>query len=246
MDKNLTPIDRRRFLQWLGGGLLLGGAAVLGLRGCGLPPAGVPLVPGTTPPAGTFRNWSWEIRWIGGTPQADLATWQLTINGLVKAVRVLTMEEIRALPATTLHLRMKCVECWSGPAEWTGVAGRDLLALVEALPEAAYVTLYALDGYTSTLSIADIVAERVLFVYGMDGQDLPVEQGFPLRLIAPSKYGYKCVKAISRLEFVANDTLGFWEARGYDNVGTIQPGFDHPLDLGRTARPIEGGEITNY
>jgi DMSO/TMAO reductase YedYZ molybdopterin-dependent catalytic subunit len=246
MDKDLVPLNRRRFLQWLGGGLLLGGAAVVGLRGCGLQPSQVPLVPGTTPPAETPRSWSWEIRWIGGTPQPDLATWHLTMDGLVKTARALTMDDIRALPATTLHLRMKCVECWSGPAEWTGVAGRDLLAQVEALPEAAYVTLHALDGYTSTLSIADIVAERVLFVYGMDGQDLPVEQGFPLRLIAPSKYGYKCVKAISRLEFGSQHTLGYWEVRGYDNVGTIQPGFDHPLDLGRTARPIAGGEITEY
>ena len=246
MDKNPLPIDRRRFLQWVGGGLLLGGAAVLGLRGCGLPPAEVTLLPGTTQPPETGRNWSWEIRWIGGTPRADIAAWHLTLDGMVQAARELTMADLRTLPVTTLHLRMKCVECWSGPAEWTGVAGRDLLALVEPIPAAGYVTLHALDGYTSTLSLDELGADRVLFVYGMDGQDLPAQHGAPLRLIAPSKYGYKCVKAISRLEFGPQQTPGYWEVRGYDNDGTIQPGFDHPLDLGRTARPIAGGEITDY
>jgi DMSO/TMAO reductase YedYZ molybdopterin-dependent catalytic subunit len=236
-------LNRRSFLQWLGGSLLLGGAVAWGLRGCG-PTPGVPPSPGVPPV--TQSGWNWEIRWIGQTPQVDMAGWRLLINGLVESLQVLSLADIRALPSTTLRLRMKCVECWSAPARWTGVAGRDLLALVNPLPEAGYVTLHSLDGYTSTLSLEEVTAERVLFVYGMDGQGLPVEQGAPLRLLAPSKYGYKCVKAISRLEFVDDRIPGFWEERGYDNVGTIQAGLDHPLDLGRQGRPIQGGEITDY
>jgi DMSO/TMAO reductase YedYZ molybdopterin-dependent catalytic subunit len=125
------------------------------------------------------------------------------------------------------------------------VAGRDLLALVEPLDGADFVTLHALDGYTSTLSVAELTNERIIFVYGMDGQDLPSQHGFPLRLIAPAHYGYKCVKAVSRLEFVDSHVRGFWETRGYDNVGIIQPGVDRPLDLEGTRR-IGYGEITDY
>ncbi len=238
-------MNRRRFLEWLGGGLLLGGAAALGLGGCG-PVYDTPS-PGDSPrPMLTEAGWSWEIRWIGRAPQVDMAGWRLLINGLVQSSRALSLADLRALPTTTLRLRMKCVECWSAPAVWTGVSGRDLLALVRPLPQAGYATLHALDGYTSTLSLEELAAERVLFAYGMDGQDLPAENGAPLRLIAPSKYGYKCVKAIGRVELVDDRVPGFWELRGYDNVGTIQAGRDFPLDLGRTGRPISGGEITDY
>ncbi len=247
-DQTSKHVDRRRFLRWLGGGILLTGAAAVGLPGCGPTPTPTeyPLAPSTATPGPTEVSWRWEIRWIRAVPTVDLAAWRLFFDGLIETRRALSIEDIRALPATTLRLRLKCVECWSGPAEWTGVAGSELLSLVKPLPEAGYVTLHALDGYTSTLPLEELTTERVLFAYGMDGQDLPLRQGFPLRLVAPSKYGYKCVKAIERLEFVASHEEGYWEQRGYDNDGTIQPGFDHPLDLGRKARRIQGGEITEY
>jgi len=245
MDRPMDPINRRRFLRWLGGGILLGGAAALGLQACGREATGVPLSPAAILPTGR-PGWSWEVRWIAGTPRADPASWRLTLDGMVREQRALTLEEIRALPAVTLRMRMKCVECWSAPAEWTGVAGQDLLALVEPLPEAGHVTVHALDGYTSTLALEHLRQERVLFVYGMDGRELGREHGYPLRLIVPSRYGYKSVKAISRLEFGPGQDPGYWEQRGYDEDGTIQPGFDHPLDLGRGARQIQGGEITDY
>jgi len=244
-DQGSHMVDRRRFLMWLGGGLLLAGAAALG---CGPGPQATtfPLTPGTPLSRVTPTGWRWEIRWIRRPPPVDPQAWRLLIDGLVETSRVLTLDRIKELPATTLRLRMKCVECWSAPADWTGVLGRDLLDLVKPRPEAGYVTLHAIDEYTTNLSLEELRADRVLFVYGMDGVELPAQHGYPLRLIAPSKYGYKSIKGITRLEFVTSRDPGYWEQRGYDNVGTIQPGLDHPLDLGRKAREIQGGEITEY
>lgn len=243
MDHNdRASYNRRRFLKWAGGGLLL---AALGMKAC-TPRPSATLPPGVRPSAEpTRRIWRWNIRWIRGTPEVDLPSWRLRIDGMVEEPLELTLEELRALPATTLRLRMKCVECWSAPAVWTGVAGRDLLALVRPLAGTRYVTLHALDGYTSTLLLEELTAGRVLFPYAMDGQDLPADNGFPLRLLAPSKYGYKCVKAVTRLEFVDGPVLGYWESRGYSDEGTIRRGVDQPLDLGET-RQIDGGEITEY
>ncbi len=248
MDKDLLKAsaqvrttNRRSFLRWLGGAIVAAGLASC-TRG-ETPPLLTPAFPSPT----SFQTgWRWQVRWIGRTPQADPAQWRLTIDGLVASQRELTLDEFRALPSTTFHARMKCVECWSAPADWTGVAGRDVLSLVQAQPEGQFVTLHCLDGYTTTLPVQDLSAERVLFVYAMNGVDLPTEQGYPLRLLAPSKYGYKCAKAIERLEFVDKLVPGYWESRGYDNEGTIQAGIDHPLDLKGQARQISGGEITEY
>jgi sulfoxide reductase catalytic subunit YedY len=239
-------LDRRRFLKRLGG-ILLGGAAIL--AGCGVRASRAPQSPSPVTgasPGPTERAWRWLIRWIRGTPQVDPQEWRLLIDGLVDTRRLFSLDDLRALPQTTLRLRMKCVECWSAPAEWGGVAGRDLLAQVRPLEGAGYVTLHALDGYTSTLSVEELTADRVIFVLDMDDQELPAEHGYPLRLIAPAKYGYKSVKAIERLEFVDSHIEGYWEQRGYSNEGTVQPGLDHPLDLGGSAREIGRGEITDY
>ncbi len=232
---------RRSFLKWLGGAL-----AAAGLAGCTQAETSPLLTPAFSRPTSSQAGWRWEVRWYKRKPTVDLVQWRLTIDGLVESSRELTLDEFRALPSTTLYVRMKCVECWSAPADWTGVAGRDVLALVQAQATGQFVTLHCLDGYTTTLSVQDLSAEHVLFAYAMYGQALPTEQGYPLRLIAPAKYGYKCAKAIERLEFVDSLVPGYWESRGYDNDGTIRAGVDHPLDLKGETRTISGGEITEY
>ena len=72
---------------------------------------------------------------------------------------------------------------------------------------------------------------RVLFAYDMNDRPLPPEYGGPLRLLMPSKYGYKSVKSIVRLEFRESGGTGYWEKYGYSKDATIEPGTDHALDL---------------
>ena len=140
---------------------------------------------------------------------------------------------------------MKCVECWSGTALWQGVSGADLLALARPSAGATHVRLVAVDDYDTTLPLATVTAARSLFVYAMNGAPLPPDNGFPLRLLVPSLYGYKNIKGIERVELTDRAILGFWETAGYPDDGVIRAGTDHPLDLeGR--RSISGGEIVDY
>jgi DMSO/TMAO reductase YedYZ molybdopterin-dependent catalytic subunit len=157
----------------------------------------------------------------------------------------LTYDEVRALPSVRQRSRMVCVEGWSAPAVWEGFRFSEVLKKVKPQPGADFVTVYAFGGYQDTLSVADLSSDRVLFAWGMDGADLPVQHGYPLRLIVPPQYGYKGPKGIVTLEFAPQMAIGYWEAYGYSAEGTVQPGFDQPLDLGGT-RKIKGGEITEY
>lgn len=235
-----ASIGRRRFL----------GAAGLGLAaasGCG-GPAAPSALPGATATAGSSpppKAWSWEIRYIGGTPKIDGAAWRLRVDGLVDRPFELSLDELRALPRTEFRARMKCVECWSGAALWQGAAGADLMAVAKALPAATHLRLVAVEDYDTTLPLALVTAPRTLFVYAMDGAPLPPDNGFPLRLLVPSQYGYKNIKGIVRLELTDRAIPGFWERAGYSDDGTIRAGTDHPLDLGGT-QPIKGGEIVEY
>ncbi len=229
-----VPIGRRGFL-----GLLLGAAAAF-LAAC-LPGQDEDAGPAT--PAPTRPGWRWEIRWIRGRPQVNPATYQLRIEGLVERPQMLTLDEIKGLPAVTERVRMKCVECWSAPAVYTGVRLEEIFRLVRPTAQATHVRFYAADGYDDTLSLEELRAPRVMLAYGQDGEELPADNGWPLRLVAPAKYGYKYVKSVVRLEFTDRMEPGTWEAYGYSADATVQPGLDRPLDLGGV-RPIAGGELT--
>ena len=88
---------------------------------------------------------------------------------------------------------------------------------------------------------------RTLLVTHMNGAPLSDEHGFPLRIIAPFKYGYKNPKAILRIEYVNAVQYGTWSKIGpYSPDGTILPGTDHPLELGKRPHQIPGGEIREY
>ena len=81
----------------------------------------------------------------------------------------------------------------------------------------------------------------------MNGQQLSRDHGFPLRLIMPFKYGYKNIKYITSIKFLASRKRNYWSNNGpYSVDGTIQPGIDHPLDFEKKPLPINGGEVFHY
>jgi hypothetical protein len=83
------------------------------------------------------------------------------------------------------------------------------------------VIFYAVDGFHSSLTIEDAMADDVLLAYEMNGEPLPEEQGYPLRLVVPGKYGYKWVKWIDQVQVVDYDHKGFWELRGWNDDAGI-------------------------
>jgi len=221
---------------------LAAGAAAGLLRGADTKPA--LLLPTDKPDQYGFR-----IMWYNPIPPIDPKTWRLKISGLVEKPQSWTLEQLRRLPQETQNSRMKCVQCWSGRATWGGFRFGHLLETLKPLKTAKAIRIDCADKWYEYLLVREMLSPRVMLVLDLDGKPLPDRHGAPLRLIDPSRYGYKSAKLITSIEFVA-------EAKGsmacdlgpyYSPGGEIQPGYDHPLDLGPKARRrIKGGEITEY
>ncbi len=174
----------------------------------------------------------------------DGNSWQLEIGGLVKNPTRFSLAEVRSLPLKSQISRLKCVECWSAKAEWAGFHISDIESIVQPDKSSTGVLFHCGDNYQEYLERTSLSHPRTLLAYAMDGNSLSDGHGFPLRVIAPFKYGYKNPKAILKMEYVDGTVSGTWSKIGpYSTDGTILPGYDHPLDRGKVKRRIAGGEI---
>jgi len=183
------------------------------------------------------------VRYYRPFEAVDPAQWALLVEGLVTNPLKLSLPDVQSLPRVSQVSRMKCVECWSAPAKWEGFHLNSLLELAQPLPSAKWVHFHCADDYHESLSLDTLQDERVIFVHHMNEQTLLDIYGAPLRLIVPPLYGYKNPKAIIRLVFAEAELRGYWPTVGpYSRQGIIQPGRDHPLDIGET-RQIQGGEV---
>jgi DMSO/TMAO reductase YedYZ molybdopterin-dependent catalytic subunit len=93
----------------------------------------------------------------------------------------------------------------------------DLADLAGPTERARFVTIGCENDYTTSLPIEDMMRPDVLLAWGMNGDDLSPEHGFPLRLVAPHKYAYKAAKWVRWIRFTYEEELGYWEQRGYSN-----------------------------
>lgn len=174
----------------------------------------------------------------------DGGKWTLRVHGLCKNPKTFSLSQLESFPKKTQTSRLKCVECWSAKAEWTGFHFSEIDRLTQPLPEAMGVVFRCADDYIEAGLREDFLQPRTLMVYAMNGKPLSDGHGFPLRVIMPFKYGYKNPKAILEIEYVKEPPYGTWSKIGpYSADGTILPGYDHPLDQGKKARKIYGGEI---
>jgi DMSO/TMAO reductase YedYZ molybdopterin-dependent catalytic subunit len=202
------------------------------------------LLPSDQPDEHGFR-----LMWFNPVPPIDQKTWQLKIAGLVERPVALSVSELRKFPQETQNSRMKCVQCWSGRASWGGFRFRELLVLAKPKSTAKAVRIDCADKWYEYFSIQDLLSPRVLMALDMAGKPLPDKHGAPLRLIDPSRYGYKSAKLITSIHFVSEGKGSMACDIGpyYSPGGEILAGYDHPLDLGGNARrKIKGGEITEY
>jgi DMSO/TMAO reductase YedYZ molybdopterin-dependent catalytic subunit len=152
---------------------------------------------------------------IEGPPLADPRQWQLKVDGLVERPRAYSIEDIRSFEAREATMPFVCVEGWDLWAKWKGVPLKTIVEDVKPLPNGCWLTFYAYSEYTDSLFINDAMDERTMLAYGYEGEDLPAENGGPLRLVVPFKLAYKSVKWLRRISFVDSEELGYWEARGY-------------------------------
>jgi DMSO/TMAO reductase YedYZ molybdopterin-dependent catalytic subunit len=114
---------------------------------------------------------------------------------------------------------------------WQGVLVKDLLEKAAPNPEAKTVIFHAYDGYTTSFPIEYIMDNNILMAYRMNDITIPPERGFPFELVAESKWGYKWIKWITRIELSDNiDYKGYWESRGFSNGGDLGESYlDRPI-----------------
>ncbi|MEU8354257.1 molybdopterin-dependent oxidoreductase, partial [Streptomyces sp. NPDC048845] len=131
-----------------------------------------------------------------------------------------SLEEFTALPYTTVVADLHCVTKYTMPgAEWGGVATREILELAPPAPDVTHVMVWAEYGFSSNMRLSDFASERSIFATHKDGDPLTAEHGFPVRLIVPHLYAWKGPKWVRGIEYMTADRRGFWEERGYHNVG---------------------------
>lgn len=178
----------------------------------------------------------------------DLASYRLSISGLVQQPVELTTTDLDRLVHVTQNSRLKCVQCWSGRIDWEGFRAQALLKLATPKAEAGWVRVDCADKYYDFVKLEDLLHPRTLFATAMQGEALTFEHGAPLRLVLPHKYGYKSSKLITSLTFLDKGGKGL-QADGmpyYSETGDILPGVDHPFEYPDDVRKITGGEITDY
>jgi DMSO/TMAO reductase YedYZ molybdopterin-dependent catalytic subunit len=162
------------------------------------------------------------VRSALGEPAINLETFQLTVDGLVDSTYSLNWEEIQALPpAYTGFMIMYCVEGWEVYGNWKGVLIKDLLDKANVQADGAYILFECAEGYKTALPISYLVKYKAMLAYQVNDAPLQSHDGFPLRLIAFGKYGYKWAKWVHKLTVMDKSQLGYWEKLGYSDQADV-------------------------
>jgi DMSO/TMAO reductase YedYZ molybdopterin-dependent catalytic subunit len=143
-----------------------------------------------------------ELNLTGVAPDVNIEQYRLVIDGLVETPLSLTYEEILAYPSVTEVVLLICPGFFADNVEWTGVPVTALLEEAGIKPEAKTVAFQDIAGsYRKELPLEDITGNDSIFLaHTVDGQALPLEHGYPLRLVAKGKYGSYWVKWVERIE----------------------------------------------
>lgn len=180
-----------------------------------------------------------------GIPHIEEERYSVTVRGLLDGEREFALQEIRQMPFTRLDARLTSVSGWSVRAFWDGVLWKDFSGGLTNMPSARHITFSSLGGYETAIPLEQL-NDRVMLVWGVDGEPLEREYGGPLRLLVPHLWGYKSCKWLRGIEFHPEERGGFWEDRGYTRSGLIEPGLTYDVNS-RTERTIKGGgEVTEF
>jgi DMSO/TMAO reductase YedYZ molybdopterin-dependent catalytic subunit len=171
-------------------------------------------------PPGQSLTLKWPVLHYGSVPRFDPERWDFRVYGMVDVPVRWTWTEFNALPKIEHTSDFHCVTRWSRfDNVWEGVAFREVLSRVKLSSGVSHVLVHAEQGYTANVPLADLDRDEVLFATHHDGKPLPVDHGFPLRLIVPHLYAWKSVKWVRAIEFLDHDAPGFWEQNGYHMYG---------------------------
>ncbi|MEO5681275.1 MAG: molybdopterin-dependent oxidoreductase [Chitinophagaceae bacterium] len=171
---------------------------------------------GTTNPGDPEIRGDHEVQYSDAYAQlhrGSFADWRLSVEGSVGRPAAYPLADLKAFPARTQITRHTCEEGWTAIAEWTGVPLSTVLHNAGLNKKARYVNFYAYDGYMESIDMLDALHPQTILAYGMNGQDLPVAHGAPIRVRVETQIGYKSVKYIQRIvvtdEFVDTGDTGW-------------------------------------
>jgi DMSO/TMAO reductase YedYZ molybdopterin-dependent catalytic subunit len=139
--------------------------------------------------------------------------WRLSIAGCVSRPGEYSLADLKRWPSRTQITKITCEEGWSAISEWTGVPLRTVLEAAGILPNARYVNFYPFDDTAQGLDMIDALHPQTILAYGMNGRDLPVAHGAPVRLRVERQLGYKSVKYLRRIIVTEK----------FDDLGKIGP-----------------------
>jgi hypothetical protein len=160
---------------------------------------------------------------IKGSQYINMEDYVLNIDGLVDKKLTLTYDEVLNYDKYSKIVTLHCVEGWSAKILWEGVLLKDLLNEARIKPESNTVIFYAYDGYSSSLPLEYIMDNGIILAYKMNGVTIPPERGFPFQVVAESKWGYKWVKWVTKIELSSDlNYKGYWEKSGYNQKGDLK------------------------
>jgi len=187
--------------------------------------------------------------------------WTIAVEGEVAKPGTIAIDDVlKAFPRQERVYRLRCVEAWSMVIPWLGFPLGDFLRRCEPTSRAKYVAFETLVDpeqmpgqkravldwpYREGLRIDEAMHPLAIFATGMYGEDLPGQNGAPLRLVVPWKYGFKSIKSIVRVRLVEQEPMTTWSASAPDEYGfyaNVNPAVDHPRWSQRRERRI--GELT--
>jgi DMSO/TMAO reductase YedYZ molybdopterin-dependent catalytic subunit len=164
----------------------------------------IPFANETAPPSESFKR----------LQASGFADWRLAIDGMVARPGSFSLAQLKSYPSRSQITHLACEEGWSYIAEWTGVPLSHVLDVVGILPQARYVAYFSMQrGWWDSIDMADALHPQTFLAYGMNGGELPVGNGGPLRMRVPRQLGYKSVKFIDRLT-VTDSLKGFGQGLG--------------------------------
>jgi len=164
---------------------------------------------------------------IKGIQQVDIETYSLTVDGLADAPQTYTYDDVLAMPSEERLIRLYCVEGWNANIVWQGIAMESLIAASKPQAEVNTIIFHAVDGYTTSLPLQEILDGNLILAYNANGIALPPEMGYPFIFVAEDKWGYKWARWVSRIELSSDEGYqGYWEQRGYSNQADLgKPSF---------------------
>jgi len=177
----------------------------------------------------------------------DTDGWQVSVEGLVNKPRVFDLDDLLKIsPPEERIYRMRCVEAWSMVIPWVGFSLSKLLSVVEQLSSAKYVAFQTLLDpkrmpgqrsdvldwpYVEGLRMDEAMHPLTILASGLYGRKLPAQDGAPIRLVVPWKYGFKGIKSIVKIRLVATPPRTTWSAYAPNEYGffaNVNPHVDHP------------------